>query len=101
MASVTLPNGVRIDNLTDAQLKSIITGNEDGVHYFSQSRGKIKISEMATPHIRNAVAKMLDASLTSARKLSTNDYVNFLQRGIISDNITVMSMVKELSNRRD
>lgn len=101
MAKITLPNGVVVEDISDEALKSVLSGMEDGIHYQSNSRGRIKIKDMATPHLKNAILKALRGSLESAKNLDTQGLVKYLRKGVGGENLTLISLVKELGTRQD
>lgn len=99
MLSVTLQNGITIHGITEEHLKRIISGDEDGIHYLSATKGKIKIADMATPHLRNAILKFLRESLETAKFLKDEEFAEMLENGIAAKNITALAMIKEMSFR--
>lgn len=101
MTKITLPSGVVVEGVSEETLKNILSGLEDGVHYKSSTRGRIKIAEMTTPHLRNALLKALRDSLENAKTLPTIELINYLKTGIGTDSITTIAMVKELTGRKD
>jgi hypothetical protein len=101
MAKITLPNGVTISDVSEAVLRSLIAGLEDGIHYNSATHGKLRIDGMATPHLKNAIAKNLKESLEKVRKTDTQNFINYLTRGVGTESLTTIAMVKELAGRRD
>jgi hypothetical protein len=101
MATVTLKNGIKIEGASDELIKSLLKEEEDGEHYDSATHGKIKIKDMATPHLKNAVLKSLKDEIDSVRGLDRASIVNHLKRGLGTGSITTLAMVKELSRRID
>jgi hypothetical protein len=99
MATVTLPNGLKIDNISEESLKSILSGVEDGEHYNSSTHGRVWIKLMATPHLRNAILKALRESLEKARSYDTSNLVKYLRVGVGGESITILAMIKELEGR--
>lgn len=99
MVSVTLPTGIRIDGVSEETLRAILSGVEDGVHYNSATQGKLKISQMATPHLRNAIAKNLRESLAATRSFETSKFLDYLDRGIGAESVTTIAMIAELATR--
>lgn len=101
MATVTLPNGLEITDVSEQTLKAILSGLEDGVHYNSGTKGRIKITDMATPHLRNAVAKALRESLENAKGFNRQSFVSYLKNGVGAESITTIAMIQELAQRID
>jgi len=101
MARITLPNGTIIE-ATEAMVARLLKGVEDGVHYNSSTHGRVVIADMATSHIKNAIAKILREYLEYIRtSVSTVEFVTVLKNGLGSDNLTFLALVKELSIRFD
>lgn len=101
MAKITLANGITIEGVSEETLKSLVSGSVDGIHYNSNSRGRIAISSMATPHLKNAVLKNLRAELEDLKNASTIRLLTELRNGLGSKDITTIAMVNELRTRRD
>ncbi len=100
MATITLPNGTII-SATEEMISRLLKGTEDGVHYNSSTHGKIKIADMATPHIKNAVAKSVREAIDSLRTKSAREFAREVKRGLGADDITLTALIEELKTRRD
>lgn len=97
---IRLANGIEIEG-TIEQVAKLMKETADGIHYISSSRGQIVIKDMATPHLKNAILKTLQKEIESLRTLPTNATVVELQSGVGSNNVTLLSMIRELGTRRD
>lgn len=101
MVKVVLPNGIEVSG-TAEQIKDTLTklgySGNDGIYYMSKSKGLLKISEMHTGHIRNAMLEIYREWSESLSKLSEKDLLTALSRGPV-DNITFLAMLKEYANR--
>lgn len=105
---VTLPTGLVIEGTYD-QLREALTSmgkaylipanpHDPTVYYNSSSKGWVKIKEMATPHLRNAILKRYAEWVEELRSL-TNPRVlcNAMKNGI--SDLTWLAMVREYSTR--
>ena len=100
MAKITLPSGVTIEG--DAELvKYVVTTLEDGVHYFSSTKGKIPIKDMASQHIKNAILKKLEFYAGEVRTKTPKEFVAAFKKGFLASDITALALLKELSTRSE
>jgi hypothetical protein len=100
--TVKLPNGLVISGpakYVQDTLNAVGIFVEDGIHYNSAHLGKIKIKDMTTKHIKNAVRKIYKAWAESLdTTLSTKEYCELLRKGP-GTNITLLALVAELTRR--
>ena len=80
----TLPNGVTLEG-TIEQIRTIAktlgyTVNFQG-YYESSTRGLVKIADMETSHIRNAMSKLYREWVAELTALSNTDLLNKLASG--------------------
>lgn len=101
--SAVLPNGVKLEGPVKA-VQELLRANgvfvPDGVHYKSSHDGIIKIQEMTTRHIMNAIRKMY-RTWTNELNADTLSFVDFrekLRKGPTED-ITLLALVNELNKR--
>ena len=69
----------------------------DGIHYNSISRGVIKISDMTTEHIANALCKMYRNWAQDLSGLRNRDLLSALSNG--PNNKTFMGLITEYAKR--
>lgn len=104
MLSITLPTGVKIEGSGPELSKVLETLGvkriDDGAHYTSTSKGVIKISDMATPHIRNAICKMYREWADDLSVVKDTQKFTSMMRNGPSDK-TMMALIKELATRKD
>ena len=100
MAIITLPNGTQI-TATEEMITRLVRGVQDGVHYNSSAHGRVRIEDMATPHLRNAICKIVREEASALSGKSSTDLYHYLTSGLGHDNLTLIAMVKELGNRYD
>lgn len=71
----------------------------DGLHYNSSSRGLVRISEMSTQHIKNALRKRYRAWVDAMdTNVSASEFAAMLHTGPRSD-VTLLGLVAELKKR--
>lgn len=103
MLSVTLSNGLKVEGtpekITDLcrQLGIANPLAMSGVWYSSKSRGLVKITEMETTHIRNAMLAMYRQWAESLSAVHGVDLVVKLRDGI--DNVTFDALLTEYVKR--
>jgi hypothetical protein len=99
---LSLPNGITVEGPAAevaAIARSYGVGVNDGIHYNSSSRGLIRISEMDTKHIKNALRKMYQAWAASLdTNLSTPEFREVLKNGPATD-LTMLGLANELKRR--
>lgn len=98
--TVTLPDGTVISgtqNQVNSVMKAMGLFVPDGVHYKSSHLGIVRIVDMETNHLRNALMKLYRDWLTEVAKQPNTEMLRMLQEGPRS--VTVLAMVKELRNR--
>lgn len=103
MPTLQLPNGTTITGTT-AEISEIINNSElIGAYYKSESKGTwVKISEMNTQHLKNALVKKLKEILDETKyDKDAKGLLTLLQNGVGSNDLTVLSLLKELRTRRD
>ena len=91
------------DQLRDVarQLGVKLPTENDGVHYFSQSKQEfIRIKDMDTKHIINALLKLYHAEVDALPK-DRPGLVTALRIGVVARNKTLHALVNELLTRRD
>ena len=107
----TLPTGATIEG-TETEVRTLVTvlgfgsllppvaREGDGIHYQSSTHGLMKIKDMNTTHIVNAVRKRYRIT---ADKLPTNriDLVRALRTGVGRDDVTLLALINELQTRGD
>lgn len=76
---ITLKNGITVEGTLEqvssiARMYGETVTVEDGLHYFSQSKGLILIRTMETQHLRHALLKRYTTFVDSLKTL-TNDRV--------------------------
>lgn len=86
---------IQITNVLKALGKDSL---DDGVHYFSQSKGLMLIKDMDNTHLRNAIQKRYVSWVTDLKNLTAKDFVTALKTGVGS-NVTTLALVKELKTR--
>lgn len=99
---LSLPNGLTVEGPADqvaALARSYGIGVNDGIHYNSSSRGLVRISEMDTEHIKNALRKMYQAWAASLdTNLPTPEFRKLLSTGPATD-LTMLGLANELKRR--
>lgn len=110
MLTVKLPNGLELKGTPDVITKACEAmgfSYEDQFpkdqYYKSSSKGMLKISDMATEHLKNAVMIKLNEFQTEQRKLSTSciDFVNrIMTHSELHDPkyANLVALIKELNN---
>ncbi len=104
MLKVTLPNGIVIegsqDQIKDTLKKLGIEGFGDGTYYYSSSRGIVKITDMHTTHLRNAILRYYQDWVNNLHKITNpRELVNKLIDGI--EDKTWIAMIREYSKREE
>jgi hypothetical protein len=70
----------------------------DGLHYRSDSHGLIPMKSMATPHLKNAIAKIYRAWATELKDLDVATFLARLRTG--PNDKTMLGLIEELATRR-
>lgn len=98
----TLPNGVTLEGPVEHVQKLLSDAGvfvPDGVHYNSKTLGKIRIADMTTRHLKNAVRKSYVKWAESLdTNLSVKEFTKLLQSGPTTD-VTLIALVFELRKR--
>jgi len=99
---LSLPNGLTVEgpaHEVSLLARSFGVGLNDGIHYNSTSRGLVKISEMSTQHIKNALRKLYKAwAETLDTNLSAAEFSKVLRNGPAVD-LTMLGLANELKRR--
>ena len=93
MITITLPNGLTLSGTADqvtetAKKLGFAHLGDDGIHYMSESKGLIKIADMDTRHVRNAMLKLYREHVASLAQLSDKDLLRALRDGFDSKTFT-------------
>lgn len=108
MTELTLPSGVTIsvkDDCSEQELNNIKRKLglfvPDGVHYESSTNGIVKIADMHTNHIKNAIRKLYRTWVDALSTTMTNK--EFLQTVANGPNVdpTLLGLVQELAKRKE
>jgi len=97
---LTLSNGVTVEG-TLPQIEAVAKAFglqvpvDDGIHYASTTRGVVKISEMSTQHLVNAIRKIYRLN---ADNLPT-DPAKLLETLRSNNTVTLLALVRELASR--
>ncbi len=97
---ITLPNGMTLEGTTaqvQDTIKALNISMEDGVHYLSESKGYVRIDEMNTEHIRNALLKLYRAWAERLDHCSGINLVTVLRNG--PNDVTIVGLFKEYTKR--
>lgn len=107
MLRLTLPGNLVVEG-TEAQIRTLAQSlgismppmENDGIHYRSSTHGWIRIKDMNTRHIVNALRKRYR---TWAESLPTDrtELVNVLSAGAAANDRTLQALFKELRTRTD
>lgn len=103
-----LPSGATISG-SETEVRALATAlgfghlvarEDDGVHYRSLTHGLMRIKDMNTRHVINAIRKLYR---TEADALSTDRValVTTLRAGVGAKNVTLLALINELQTRRD
>lgn len=103
-----LPTGATISG-TETEVRALVTAlgygsmlarEDDGIHYRSSTHGLIRVKDMNTRHIVNAIRKLYR---TEADNLPVDraNLVSVLRSGVGSKNVTLLALINELQTRRD
>lgn len=99
--SITLPDGTVVTGTrkqVEAVMRAMGVFVEDGIHYKSEHLGVIKISDMETNHLRNAILKLYRQWLENVSKQSNTEFARMLTEG--PRGITLLAMLKEIKAHR-
>lgn len=105
---LTLPGNLVIEG-TETQVRELarqlgyahtLPVENDGLHYRSSTHGMMRIKDMNTRHVVNAVRKLYRSE---AETLSTDraTLVQTLRNGVGSKNVTLLALINELQTRKD
>lgn len=98
---VKLKDGTVIKG-TPEQVSRVIKvmGEEDesGVYYHSASKGAVRIADMNSYHLRNAICKLYRDWTAGLNSKPLDEFLNLIKAGPSST--TILSMVEELGKRR-
>lgn len=98
---VTLPNGLTLEG-TPSQVASAASAfgfslGNDGVHYLSSTRGLIRISDMDSTHLRNAMLKAYRKWAESLSGKTSYQIITELRNGPTDK--TLVGMIAEFAKR--
>jgi hypothetical protein len=100
---VILPNGLSLEGDMDEIVKTsnkLGFGNPFEGVYFSSSRGPVRIKDMNTTHLRNAILKQYEAWVVSLHAIrNPRVLVNEMTQGITDK--TWLTMVAEYVTREE
>lgn len=105
---LTLPGNLVVEG-TEEQVRSLaqalgfahlVPAENDGLHYRSSTHGLMKIKDMNTRHIINAIRKLYRAEADNL-PVDRVALVQVLRNGVGSKNVTLLALVNELQLRRD
>lgn len=85
---------------TKEEILDFLTNEDDGIHYKSHTKGYIKISEMATQHLKNAFLKLISENEADLRRNTAKQFANFF-KGVGKHGKTMTAIGRELSLRED
>lgn len=99
---VTLPNGLVVEGTDIQVLETLAKLGYDSIlgteYYHSSSKGLIKISEMETTHLRNAILKIYAQWVSDLHSITDpKELCNKMMEGITDK--TWLALVKEYSTR--
>lgn len=99
---VTLANGLVLEGTVDqvvASAKALgFPVGEDGTFYMSSTRGLIRIKDMESQHIRNAISKRARIYADGLRTLDTTQFVKAVTTRL--NDATTVGLINEYVNRR-
>lgn len=86
MLTVKLPNGLTLtgtsEQVLDTARKLGYTNiGADGIHYVSESKGIVRIADMDTRHVRNAMLKLYRGWSDNLATLNDRELLRALQEG--------------------
>lgn len=109
---ITTADGMKISG-TEVQINAILKSlgyptvykklearENDGIHYRSSTHGLMRIKDMNTRHVVNAIRKMYRAE-ADALSTDRSTLVQTLRSGVGSKNVTLLALINELQTRRD
>lgn len=103
---LTLPNGLKVSG-TESQVRELarslgytMPAENDGVHYRSSTHGLMRVKDMNTRHLINAIRKLYRAE-ADALPVTRVDLVQTLRTGVGTKNVTLLALINELQTRRD
>jgi hypothetical protein len=99
-STITLPNGVQIMGTADQLVETASKlgySLDNAKYYLSESRGLLRISEMDTLHIKNAMVKLYRHWLLDVAKLNGNKFVEELVKG--PESVTFNALYAEYMHR--
>jgi hypothetical protein len=96
---IILPNGLKVDCTPDQIASLCNTLGINHEYYYSNSRGYIKIADMETTHLKNALLARYRTWVSNLSNLSHDEIVNALTTGI-TDPI-YLALEKEYCKRFD
>jgi hypothetical protein len=100
---VTLPNGVTVEGTYEqvVDIAKLMGFNSRG-YYHSSSKGWLKVTEMETAHLRNAILKMQREWAENLSTVKSHDeLVSLLNQGLGGTNRIWAEMVMEYDTRDD
>lgn len=107
----TLPTGATIEG-TETEVRTLVTvlgfgsllppvaREGDGIHYQSSTHGLMKIKDMNTTHLVNAIRKLYRLEADNLLK-NRVDLLAALRQGFARTNVTLLALIAELQTRRD
>ena len=78
----------------------LVPNDNDGVHYRSSTHGLMKIKDMNTRHVINALLKLYRAEVDALPR-TRDELCLALRKGVVQHNRTLHALVDELYTRRD
>lgn len=100
---VILANGMTVEG-TPAQIQTAakafglsVPFDGDGIHYNSETHGLLKIRDMDTRHVRNAMLKLYDAYTARFRTMSDVELASALTNGVRDK--TLAALINEFARR--
>jgi hypothetical protein len=103
-----LPNGLTISGsevevsrlAASLGFSHLVAKENDGVHYRSSTHGLMRIKDMNTRHVINAIRKLYRAE-ADALPVDRVTLVQTLRSGVGAKNVTLLALINELQTRRD
>lgn len=66
-------------------------------YYFSESKGQLKIKDMPTPHIKNAIVKLMENWVQEIKQLEGREFIDRFANPI--NDTAVLELYSELMER--